>query len=118
MSGPEILIPIAGICAVFGIPLSAIWTKHRQEMERIKAASNAKSKAAVPSNVAEELAALRAEVTSLRETTTRFDMSFDAALTRLEQRVDGVEERQTVAPQPQWQQAPQEESVVVLRQGR
>ena len=42
-----------------------------------------------------ELTALRNEVASLRDTTTRFDMSFDAAITRLEDRVDRVEVKQT-----------------------
>jgi hypothetical protein len=44
--------------------------------------------------------ALRRDVAALRETTTNFDMSFDAALTRLEGRVDRMDgniERPAVA---------------------
>ena len=36
---------------------------------------------------------LRREVQALRETTTKFDMAFDASLSRLEERVDRIEER-------------------------
>lgn len=39
----------------------------------------------------EEVAALRQELAHLRETTGKFDMSFDAALDRLEERVSGLE---------------------------
>lgn len=39
-----------------------------------------------------EIAALRQEVAALRDTTTRFDMSFDAALHRAEQRLDALEQ--------------------------
>jgi hypothetical protein len=36
---------------------------------------------------------LRGEVRQLRDTTMRYDMSFDAALTRMEERVDRIETR-------------------------
>jgi polyhydroxyalkanoate synthesis regulator phasin len=39
----------------------------------------------------EEVAALRREVAALRETTTKFDVSFDAAVCRLEERVQTLE---------------------------
>ena len=39
----------------------------------------------------EEMAAMRRELSALRETTTRFDMSFDAALSRVENRLHSVE---------------------------
>lgn len=42
----------------------------------------------------EELAAMRQELSALRETTTRFDMSFDAALSRVENRLHSVEQNQ------------------------
>jgi hypothetical protein len=40
----------------------------------------------------EEVSALRRDVAALRDTTTRFDMSFDAALHRVEQRLDTLEQ--------------------------
>ncbi len=42
-------------------------------------------------NVAQQLAQMQTELKALRETTTRFDVSFDAALTRLEERVQSAE---------------------------
>jgi hypothetical protein len=84
----EALIPIIGILAVFGIPISAIWRSHLHKMAELKA----KQGSQLSPNVQAELSALRAEVAELRETTTRFDMSFDAALTRLEDRVDKTEQ--------------------------
>lgn len=39
----------------------------------------------------EEMTALRRELSQLRETTGKFDMSFDAALCRLEERVEKIE---------------------------
>lgn len=48
----------------------------------------------------EEMAALRREMSQLRETTGKFDMSFDAALDRLEARVSGLEAaRRAAAPE-------------------
>ena len=38
-----------------------------------------------------EVEALRREIAALRETTTHFDMSFDAALHRVEERLSSVE---------------------------
>lgn len=85
---PGEMIPVIAILAVFGIPLSAIWTHHLRQMAELKV----KKGETAGTGVQAELAALRAEVAELRDTTTRFDMSFDAGLARLEQRVDRVEE--------------------------
>ncbi len=73
------------------IPIVAIITSHQRELAKIKTQKSAQ----VPANVEAELQALRSEVAALRDTTTRFDMSFDAAITQLENRVDRVETRQT-----------------------
>ena len=45
----------------------------------------------------EEMAALREEFSRLRETTGKFDMSFDAALDRLEERVRTLEQARRTA---------------------
>jgi hypothetical protein len=52
---------------------------------------------------------LRKEVAELRDTTTRFDMSFDAAITHLEQRMDRLEHGTTTTGEAQ---------VLTLNQGR
>lgn len=58
----------------------------------------------------EEVAALRNEMTALRETTTKFDVSFDAAVGRLEDRVRTLEQNRRDAAV-----APSTESETVLR---
>jgi FtsZ-interacting cell division protein ZipA len=83
----EEIIPIIGILAVFGIPLSAIWTSHLRKMAEIKAQQSTDSS----ESVTREITALRQEVAHLRDTTTKFDMSFDAAITRLEDRMEKAE---------------------------
>ena len=79
---------IAVICLFGWIPLKVIFN-HRQRMAEIKARL-------VQSNVASVMAAveeLRSELRQLRDTAMRYDMSFDAALTRMEERVDRMETR-------------------------
>ena len=81
------IVAILGIVAVFGIPLSAIWTHHLRELAKIKAQKTNN----VSDDVRREMEAMRQEMAHLRDTTTKFDMSFDAALSRLEQRMDKTE---------------------------
>ena len=86
--GPEhlaLLIPITALC----IPIVAIITSHQRKLAEIKA----RGVSGLSAEIREELNELKQQIASLRETTTRFDMSFDAALTRLESRVDDVDER-------------------------
>lgn len=79
------LVPLV----LFGwIPIM-VYFKHKIRLEEVTAHRRAGNESTL-----QALQELRREVQDLRETTTRFDMSFDAALTRLEQRVDRVEQRQ------------------------
>lgn len=80
-----LLIPILALM----IPIVAIVTDHQRKLAEIKMRTGTK----VTPQVEAELSALRREVAELRDTATNYDMSFDAALTRLEQRVDRVEQR-------------------------
>lgn len=77
------------IFCMFGwIPLKVV-LNHRLKMAEIKARS-------VQNHDAGTLAAIeqiRDEVRQLRDTAMRYDMSFDAALTRMEERVDRIETR-------------------------
>jgi hypothetical protein len=85
--GPDVLGPLLGIPFVFGIPLLAIWTSHVRKLAEIKSRG-------VQSNdnsLRAEVEALRAEVASLRDTTTKFDLSFDSQLTQLETRMERTE---------------------------
>jgi hypothetical protein len=85
-------------CAVFAIPIVAIVTSHQRKLAEIKARMGIGTDNTALNEIKTELGALRQEVASLRDTTTTFDMSFDAAISRLEQRVDRVEEIGAIAP--------------------
>ena len=60
---------------------------HREKIAKIRQGMDVNQNALAPADVE----ALRREMATLRETTTRFDMSFDAALARVEQRLDSLE---------------------------
>jgi hypothetical protein len=74
------------IFSIFGwIPLKVI-LGHIAKMAEIKSKSDGDQGA-----TAQQLAQMQSELKALRETTTRFDVSFDAALTRLEERIQSAE---------------------------
>ncbi|HVK06099.1 MAG TPA: hypothetical protein VM490_21700 [Armatimonadaceae bacterium] len=80
----------------------------RAEVEQLRASRNAPVSGgggSLPREVAERVNALSDEVHSLRDTSTQFDMTFDAALDRLERRLERVEEGRQ---QPQQQGAQQD----------
>jgi len=87
-------IPLAGIAfAAYNVYLA-----HARKIAEINARTGTveRTNANTPA-VATEIAALRAEVERLRDTSTKFDMSFDAGLTRLEERVARVEAERMAA---------------------
>jgi hypothetical protein len=87
MSG-EVIGLVAVLC-IFGIPLSAIWTAHRQKVLEMQMRLRNEGDAGVHAAID----ALREEVRALRDTTTQYDLSFDTALQRMERRVEGLERR-------------------------
>ena len=91
---PEQMALMIPIIAVF-IPIVAIWTSHARKMAEIKAMQGQ----TVAPDIRRELTEIKQQISELRDTTTRFDLSFDAAMTRLEQRVDNIETT-NVAPIP------------------
>jgi hypothetical protein len=111
---PEILALLIPMLALL-IPIVAILvgtlTKHQKDMAEIKARTG---NTGTNDEVLKEVKAMRAEMAELRDTTTKFDMSFDAAITRLEQRVDRLEDV-NATPQTRVTPAPQEQETVSLR---
>lgn len=83
------LIPILAILGGLGIPLSAIWTSHRREMIKMQMQMQSQGDA----NLRASIEALRDEVRDLKDTTMQYDLSFDNALQRMEQRMEGLERR-------------------------
>lgn len=85
----EELIPILGVLGVFGIPISAIWTSHRRQILEMQL----KMKNQGSTEVQGAINALREEVKQLRDTSMNYDISFDSALQRMENRVENLERR-------------------------
>ena len=72
---------------VFGVGAIAVITEHMQKMAKIRVEQHAHGSR----EVMDAVESLRREVADLRETTTRYDMSFDMALQRMESRVAKLE---------------------------
>jgi hypothetical protein len=83
----EIIGLVAVIC-VFSTPVIAILANHRQKIAEIKARGQS-----ADSGLANEIRELKKQVEEMRDTTSRYDMSFDTALQRIESRVANVETR-------------------------
>ena len=89
------IIGLTAVVLIFGIPIIAIWTEHQRKVLEIKL----KLTKQTDIGVAAEIEALRQEVRSLRDTSMQYDLSFDTALQRMEQRVERLEVRSTIPAQ-------------------
>lgn len=78
-----------GIVAIIGV---SAW--HKQELEKIRMRKGNEGTVQLSDELRAELNALKEQVLALRDTTTKFDLSFDAALDNMEERMKRVEERQ------------------------
>ena len=78
---------------LFGGISLIIWTSTKAKIERIKAERQVWQTPMMPneSAVMAELKALKQQVSDMQSTSHQFDLSFDAALNRLEGRVDRLE---------------------------
>lgn len=94
------LVELFALFCIFGIPMSIpilnIWTRHQREMMQMRLRLHQHGEG----NMGADLAALRQEIHALRETSMQYDLSFDAALQRLEQRVIRTEQNMQAAAQP------------------
>ncbi len=84
MEGPIIALIVA-MGLGWPVWLTMVIVRHREKMRLMEHTRQGSP------GLVEEVQALRRELTQLRETTTRFDMSFDATLDRLERRMENVE---------------------------
>lgn len=83
------LVGVFGVpIAILTIPVVAILTKHQQRLAEIKA----NGVRGTDDALRQEVENLRAEFAALRDTTTRFNLSFDTQLTRVEERVDKMQD--------------------------
>jgi hypothetical protein len=92
---PEWIVGLVAVFLIFGGGhVVSEWLKGEQEIRRLKvqrAQGNAND------DTLKAIEDLRKEVAELRDTTTRFDMSFDAAISHLEQRMDHLDQRTSTA---------------------
>jgi hypothetical protein len=103
-------IPLAGIAT----GALAIFLSHQRELAKIKAQTQNN----VSESVRAELDEMRRQMTDLRDTTTKFDISFDAAISRLEDRVDRVEAGQAAEPARTYGTPTSDTGTNTLTQGR
>jgi hypothetical protein len=85
-----LMIPIF---ALF-IPITAIKAKHQERMEEIRSRNSQPQTIVGDEALRAEVQQLKEQVMALRDTTTKFDLSFDSALDTMESRMKRVEERQ------------------------
>ena len=93
---PDIIIPLSiaasiGLTVLSPVMIVRLILKHREKMIAMKY-----HQGTAPS-IVEEVAALRQEIASLRETTTKYDMTFDSAIDRMEQRLESLERERRAA---------------------
>ncbi len=89
MNPGEAIVSILGVIMTFSIPLTLIGTYHHRKMMEIQLRLKNQGSEGVKTAVEE----LRQEMRQLRETTMQYDLSFDTALQRMEQRMDSLERR-------------------------
>lgn len=89
------LIGLVAVVCIFGWPIFKILTDHHRKIMEMKLQMGQQN----PQSGSAELKALRQEMAELRDTTTRYDLSFDAALQRIESRVGHLEGRVSAVEQ-------------------
>ncbi|MCX7992073.1 MAG: hypothetical protein N2651_00230 [Fimbriimonadales bacterium] len=87
------IVALAAVIGVFGpalfIPITAMVLKHRKDMLKMELEKRRLSN----QEVTKQIEALRAEIAQLRETSTQFDMSLQANLENLQERVRHLEQQ-------------------------
>jgi hypothetical protein len=71
------------------IPIVWILTQHRRKLEEMRL----KHQVSIADETRAAIEAVRKELAALRDTATEYDVSFDAALHRMESRMGNVEQR-------------------------
>jgi hypothetical protein len=83
------VVSIISSVGLFGGVGFALWSRHERRMTELRLTHQHQGDA----NLRATVEALQQEVRALRETSTQYDLSFDAALQRMESRVEGLERR-------------------------
>src|SRR5437879_2435429 len=85
------LTGLVAVTMIFGIPIVAVLTAHHRKLVEMKLQRGHNAS----DSVIGEIRQLREQMSELRDTTTKYDVSFDSALQRIESRVGGLEQRVT-----------------------
>lgn len=88
MDGGE-LIGLVAVCLIFGPGVLAVWGNHKRKMAELEL----RKIEAMGNHSAQQLDGLREELSDLRQTSTEFDLSLDANLQNLQQRIAFLEQR-------------------------
>ncbi|MCS6919136.1 MAG: hypothetical protein NZM28_05155, partial [Fimbriimonadales bacterium] len=87
------IIALVAVIGIFGpgllIPITAMVLKHRKEMLKMELDKRKLSN----QEVSKQIEALREEIAQLRETATQYDMSLQANLEGLHERVRALEQQ-------------------------
>ncbi|MFN3690668.1 MAG: hypothetical protein ACK4UU_07065 [Fimbriimonadales bacterium] len=87
------IVALAAVIGIFGpglfIPITAMVIKHRKEMMQLELEKRRLSN----QEIAKQIEALRAEIAQLRETSTQYDLSLQANLESLQERVRSLEQQ-------------------------
>ena len=82
------IIGLVAVVLIFGIPFAAIFAEHKRKM-----AEMGMKQGGANSSVISEIQELKRQIEELRDTTTRYDISFDSALQRMESRMNHMEQK-------------------------
>lgn len=88
MNGGE-LIGLVAVCLIFGPGILAVWSSHKRKLAELEI----RKMEAMGSSTNAHLDSLRKELSDLRQTSTGFDLSLDANLQNLQQRIAYLEQR-------------------------
>jgi predicted RNase H-like nuclease (RuvC/YqgF family) len=88
MDGGE-MIGLVAACLIFGPGVLAVWGNHKRKMAELEI----RKLEAIGSSSGNQLETLRRELAELRQTSTGFDLSLDANLQNLQQRIAFLEQR-------------------------
>jgi hypothetical protein len=83
------VVSIISSVGLFGVIGFGLWSRHERRMTELRLMHQNQGDA----NLRASVEALQQEMRALRETSTQYDQSFDAALQRMESRVEGLERR-------------------------
>jgi TolA-binding protein len=88
-----LFIPIIAIVMGIGSAMLKMWTRHEQEMARIRASQGVE----MNQTIQKQFDDMRNEIFQLRDTTTKYDLSVEQSMQELGRRITAVEGKEPSA---------------------